>query len=228
MAMTQAQAITEVRSRIDEEDSTTGFVLDSQIRAWINEGVREVARRSLWKRTSGSVSVTAGTQYYTAASAAIQIYRLEFTPTGQTLKYRLEYADINAMDVVWGASQSQGRGIPDAYTLVSANPLSIQLHPIPNTNGALKVYYYAMPTDLVTSTTTDAATALDTPIGWEDLVVEYATGLAQRKARDIQAYQLTMTSFASSLSRLVEMATRYTDEATYIVNANYGADDWGW
>lgn len=224
MAVTQAAAIENVRARIDEE--VASFYTDSQIRVWINDGVKEVARRSLWKRTSASVSVTAGTQFYAASTAAIEIYRVEFSPTGSSLKYRLEYRDLNAMDVVWGTNQSIGTGIPELYTLASANPLSIELSPPPSQSGALKVYYYAMPTDLVTSTTTDAATSLDVPVGWEDLPVEWATALAFRKARDVTSYQLALNHFQATLDRLSGLAVRYTDEPTYFAQ-DYGSYDWG-
>lgn len=225
MPLTQAQAIIETRARIDEEDNTVGFVTDAQIRGWLNEGVREVARRALWKRTSSNVSVTAGTQYYTAPATAIQIYRVEYSATGSSQKYTLEYGDISAMDAVWGDSQAVGRGIPDSYTLVSANPLSIQLYPTPAQNGTIKVYYYSMPADLATSSTADAATNLDTPIGWEDLVVEWATALAHRKGRDLQAYQVSLAQFQSSMQRLIEMAVRYTDEPTHIT-PYYSGEYW--
>lgn len=215
MAITQAKAIEDVRARLDEENASVGFLVDSQIRTWLNEGVKEVARRSLWKRSSSNVPVSAGTQYYTAPAAAIQIYRVEYLPNGTSNSYALEYRDINAMDVVWGAGQNTGRGIVEIYTLVSANPLSIELHPTPSQSGNIKVYYYAMPTDLATSSTADASTSLDVPTGWEDLPVEWATALAFRKARDINSYQLAIGSFGSTIARLTEIATRYTDEPTF-------------
>jgi hypothetical protein len=220
MTITQSAAIEQVRARLAEE--TPGFFTDSQIRAWLNDGVREVARRSLWKRTSSSVSVVAGTQFYTAPSTAIQISRVEYKASTSNAIYPLEYRDINAMDVVWGINQSIGRGTPEYYTLVSANPLSIELCPTPGVGGTLKVYYYAMPTDLTVNANTDAATNLDVPVGWEDLPVEWATGMGFRKSRDVNAYQLAVAVFAQQLDRLTEMATRYTDSPTGIV------PDYGW
>ncbi len=222
MPLTQANAITQVRARIDEEDPASGFVSDAQIRVWLNEGQREVARRSNWKRTDTTISVTAGTQYYVAPSAVIQILRLEFKPTGSTQVYPLEYVEINAMDVVWGTGQTQRTGIPDTYTLVSANPLSIQLFPTPSQNGNLKLYYYSMPTDLATADTSDANDPLDVPTGWEDLVVEYASAEAFRKARDMPSFQMAMAAFDRKLNRLLETSVQSTVAPGYIV------DVWDW
>lgn len=225
MTITQASAIEHVRARLDEEEA--GFYSDSQIRVWLNEGQREVARRALWKRTSSSVSVVAGTQFYTAPTTAIQVYRVEYAPSNSSSIYRLEYRDINAMDTIWGIHQSVGQGIPEYYTLVSANPLSIELCPTPSTAGNLKVYYYDMPADLATTTNSDANTALSVPLGWEDLVVEWATALAFRKARDSAAYQMAMQAFAAGLDRLNAIATRFTDEPTSIVpDYSWGSAAW--
>lgn len=223
MAMTQATALTAVRDRLAEEDYAA-FYSDAQIRAWLNEGVREVARQTLWKRTSSTVAVTAGTRYYTAPAAAIQIYRVEYLPTGSSQIYRLEYADINAMDIVWGTNQAIGRSTPEMYTLVSANPLSIQVSPTPAVGGNLKVYYYAMPTDLATDGTA-ASSNLDVPGGWEDLPVEWATSIGYRKARDLPNYQMAAAQFERTLDRMTELVARYTDEATqWTPHWN----NWGW
>lgn len=215
MTITQARAIEEVRARLAEE--TPGFYTDSQIRSWLNDGVREVARRSFWKRTSDTVVVLAGDQFYTAPTDAIQVYRVEYHPDTSGSIYRLEYRDINAMDIVWGINQSIGQGTPEYYTMVSANPLSIELCPTPSTPGELKVFYYAMPDDLAVTTNSDAAATLDVPVGWEDLPIEWATALGFRKSRDANAYQLAVAAFAQNLGRLTEVATRYTDEPTAIV-----------
>jgi hypothetical protein len=222
MPLPQSLAIEQVRARLAEE--TPGFYADSQIRTWLNDGVREVARRALWKRMDQQVIVTSGTQFYTAPATAIQIYRVEYAPTGTSMIYPLEYRDINAMDIVWGLNQSTGQGTPSYYTLVSANPVSIELCPTPSRAGNLKVYYYAMTTDLATTNSSDANTPLDVPIGWEDLPVSWATGMGFRKSRDVQAYQLEVGAFSEQLNRLTEMATRYTDEPTHI---QPGAD-WAW
>ena len=44
MPVSQALAIEQVRARLAEE--VPGFYTDSQIRVWLNEGQREVARRA--------------------------------------------------------------------------------------------------------------------------------------------------------------------------------------
>lgn len=215
MTLTQAQTVEQVRIRLDE--STDGFWKDNEIRKWINEGVREVARRSEWNRTTGTIAVVAGTQTYLAPTATIRIYRIEWQPTGTSLKYPLEYADINQMDSYWGIQQSISQGLPELFTTNSANPPVIELYPTPGQAGQLNVFYFAMPTDLATDTNTAAATAISVPMGWEDLVVEYATALGFRKAREVQMYGLTMQAFSEKITEFIGMSERYVDMPTNIM-----------
>lgn len=221
MTVTQSAAIEQVRDRLDEPYE--GFWSDANIRRWLNEGVREIARRSEWKRTSSDIACVAGTQFYTLPLATIRVYRAEWVPSGTSLTYRLEYRDINQMDVMWGPNQRITQGIPQFYTMVSANPLSVELAPIPTQTSTLRIFYYIMPTDLATNTTAAEATALDVPMGWEDLPVEYATAMAFRKSRDPQQYAQTMQVFESKLTEFTDMATRFTDEPTMIT-----PDTGGW
>lgn len=221
MTITQSAAIEQVRMRLDEP--YPGQWSDPNLRSWLNEGVREIARRSEWKRGSTDIAATAGTQFYVLPSDVIRVYRAEWVPTGTTLTYRLEYRDINQMDIMWGPNQRITQGIPMFYTMVSANPLSVELAPIPAQNSTLRIFYYKMPTDLATMSTSGASSTLDVPVGWEDLPVEYATAMAFRKARDVQNYQLTMQVFEQKLGEFTDMATRFTDEPTMVV-----PDTGGW
>lgn len=216
MTLTQSAAIEAVRERLNEY--TPGFYSDTEIRRWLNEGVREVARRSEWKRASKdyNVDVSVEDQYVPLDTDVIRVYRVEWMPDGQTAIYRLEYRDINAMDCIWGVYQTWA-GVPGWYTMVNSNPLSIQLSPAPTVDGKLRVFFYKMPTDLATNTTAGASTVLDVPNGWEDLPVEYAVALAFRKARDAANYQLAMATFSDKLGALLEMSVRYTDEPAGIV-----------
>jgi hypothetical protein len=221
MPISQSQAIEAVRFRLDEE--APGLFRDDQIRAWLNEGVREVARRSEWFRATQNASVSVGTQTYVLAGDTIRVYRVEYQPSGTNLKYPLEYRDLNQMDVVWGIMQSVSQGVPMFWSMWAANPPTVYLSPIPSQAGQINVFYYRMPADLATTNTDDSRTSLEIPMGWEDLPVEYATALGFRKSRNPQMYALTMQEFQSKLGEFVEMSTRYTDAPTMIV-----PDSGGW
>lgn len=225
MTMTQTAAVEEVRVRLDEV--APGFFRDSDIRRFINEGVREVARKSEWKRAIQNVSVTGGVQTYVLAADTIEVYRVEYQPANSSLKYPMEYRDLNAMDVVWGNYQSISQGTPTMWSMWSANPPVVYLAPIPSQSGQINVFYYSMPSDLATTSASSAQTALDVPQGWEDLVVEFATGLGFRKSRRAQDYQICMQVFADKLQDFMKVTARYTDAPTMIVpdSASYGMYD---
>lgn len=223
MTMLQYQAVEHIRSRLDEE--SPGFFKDHQIRQWINEAVREIARRAEWKRATQAPSVVAGTQTYALATDTIEVYRVEYQPSSSSIKYPLEYRDLGQMDVVWGIHQSISQGVPEFWSMWSANPPVVYLAPIPSQAGTLNVFYYSMPADLATNTTTSANTAIDVPMGWEDLVVEYAVAIGFRKSRNAQMYALTMGEFRDKLEDFKGVSTRYTDAATMIVPDGGG---WGY
>lgn len=214
MALTQAQAIGKVRSRIDEP--TESFWKDYEIREWLNEGVAEVARRSEWNRASDEIAVTIGTQVYVCPTDLIRAYRIEFQPTSSSMKYPLEYRDFNQMDVIWGLSQSVTQSIPEFWTSWLANPISIHIAPKPALAGQLNLFYYAMPADLNTHDSGDANVALSVPQGWEDLPVEWATALAWRKDRRPQEYGMAKSAFEETISEFIQASARWTDAPTMI------------
>lgn len=215
MSITQSAAVEAVRERLDEP--IPSFYTDTQIRRWLNDAVREIARRAEWKRAykDYAVDVSSEDQVVALDTNVLRVYRVEWRPTAQSAVYRLEYRDINAMDVIWGVYQ-EWSGQPGWYTMINANPLSILISPAATQDGHLRVFYYDMPTDLTTNAVTSASTALTVPTGWEDLAVEFATAMGHRKARDVQSYQMAMEAFTSRLQALIECSVRYSDEAASI------------
>lgn len=213
--MIQSAAIEEIRVRLDE--TSAGFFRDADLRRFLNEGIRDVARKAQWKRASTTVPAVAGTQTYVLGTDIIQVYRVEFTPTGSSQRISLEYRDLNQMDVVWGIN-STSQGMPDYWTMWSANPYTLYLAPVPALAGTITIYYYAMPTDLATNTDTAASSSIDVPLGWEDLPIEYATALGFRKSRRAQDYALAMAAYNEHLQDFLAIVTRGTDSPTMITH----------
>jgi hypothetical protein len=222
MSKTQGTLVKELRSRVNEP-SPNGFLSDEEIRAWVNEGAREVARRTEALRTSTTIAVTAGTQDYTAPVDSVRVHRLEWKPTGSSQRVPLVYRDRQAMDVVWGTHQAITESWwPEWYSMWGVPPtMTITLYPTPTSAGSLYCYYYKLPAAL-SVTGTAATTTLDIPEGWEDLILSYAEARARLKQQRADLYQIAQGQFRDLLSALQETSTRYTDAPGQVT------PDFGW
>ena len=165
---TMATALAAVRTRLDETTATSWT--DAEIRAWINEGVADIARRTESIQKSATINVVAGTQNYTSLPAdLLRLNRVEFISAGaQGQVTHLELRELNALDSTWYGGKQASSGRP-LYCGISGYPpvLQLTLYPIPAENGAtLKVYYDASPAAIATNGTADSS-SLDLPTGWE-------------------------------------------------------------
>ena len=106
---TQATYLTNIRNKLDE--TTSGQWSDAELRAWINEAARDIARRTESLQTYEEINVSADTQEYTVNDGCLRVHRVEWRPTASSNVYPLEYRDFNSMDAVWWASQTTAKGL---------------------------------------------------------------------------------------------------------------------
>jgi len=211
---TQATYQDELRDRLDE--ASAAFWTNKQIQRWLNQAVRDIARKTEWLRSRDSQSVVPGTQEYTTPLDAIRIHRAEYVRTGDNQVYPLEYRDWNAMDNVWWTQQTITSQTPAFWTMWGAVPnLSVALYPIPSTAGTLKLFYYKAPAELAVDDS-DAAVVLEVPEGWEDLVLQFAEYCALRKDSDPR-WQEAKALYDENLADLYTTAIRFTDQAGQMV-----------
>lgn len=210
MPRTLGQLLSDVRNRLDEQSARMWG--SPELRGWILEGARDVARRAEILLQSSTIAVTSGTQQYTGPTDAVRIYRVEWQPTGQSTIYPLEYYDFASMDELWGPNQIITQAYPIAYTMWGFPPsLKIILYPSPSSNGQLNVYYYRLPADLATDGSADN-TNVDVPEGWWDLIPKYCEFVAMRKDGD-QRWQDARALYEAQLDGLIEHSRRWTDQA---------------
>lgn len=216
MAVTLAQALAAVRIRLDEGTATAWT--NVEIRGWINEAVADIARRTETVQKIGTKAVVSGTQEYTSLpSDLLRLNRVEFISSGSDGQItQLEIRELNELDSAWYGSKQVTAGRPQYVGLSGYPPyLRLTLYPIPNeTNATLKLYYYASPVRLATDGSADS-TALEVPLGWEDLVYEYATYLAQRRDGN-PAWQDAKRIYEEHLRDMVDMTRKWHDQAGYI------------
>jgi len=226
--VTQAEAVTKVRERLDETTAATWT--DAQLRGWINEAVRDVARLSETIQSTATITITStditnGVQEWTLDSTTLRVYRVEYKATGQTNVYPLEYGDFNNLDAVWWTRKTISTGTPQMFTLWGYPPqLKIVLYPKPALAGTLTVYYYKVPADLATDGTA-ASTTLSVPNGWEDLVYEYVTYLALRRDRDPR-WQEAKQAYDEKLAAMVDLTARWSDQSGSITPSGSMLPDW--
>lgn len=224
MSITQAEAIAQTRARLDEPQSV--YWTDDDLRMWINDIARDIARRTESLRATYDQAAVVGTSSYTpvwtSTTHPYRIYRIQFTPTGQTTTYPLEYVDYNTADSVWGLFQQQTQGIPAIWTSWGAPPtLNLQVYPSPSVAGTLRVFYYRLPTVLSTSDTSDQNTAVDLVDGWEDVLVDGVTYKAMMRDGD-SMWQSQKQEYEMHLEAMMEATLRFTDAAGRVTTPSGG------
>jgi hypothetical protein len=207
---TQSQLLSDVRSRLDEPSAQ--FYADTELRRWINQGTRDVARRTETLQTTATIPLSVGQQQYTAPADTLRIYRVEYHDAGSQVRV-LDYRDYNNADSVWWTTQLTAQSTPQMWTAWGFPPnLRIVLYPIPaNPGTSIKVFYYQSPADLAVDGT-DANTTVPIPTGRDELVCDFAEYMALRKARDPR-WQEAKAIYDEKVQSMIDQTRRWTDQA---------------
>lgn len=224
MAKTQGELLADLRNRLDEV--TPRQWTDAMLRGWLNDGARDIARKSETLQDREDLPVVKGTREYTLPSDVIRIHRVEYRATGDGLAYPLEYRDFNSMDGVWHTQQDVSESTPMFFTMWGYPPtLKIVLYPTPALAGAIKVFYYKVPANLATDGSAENTT-LDIPEGWEDLVLDFAEYRALRRDADPR-WREAKELFDENLGAMFETTRRWSDQAGVMVSeSGFGLPAW--
>lgn len=209
MSVTLANVRGRVRSAIEE--STSRFWTDAEINAWVNDALRDVARRSETIQSfNTSTVVVAGTNKYSLPTNMVRVHRMEFVPAGQSQIYPLEPSNYQLMDAMWGVNQSSA-GIPRYFVMWGMPPsLSVQLYPVPSVGGVLNIFYYRLPAVVAAD-----ADTLEIPEGWDDAVVDYCEAMAKRKDHD-QTWVEAMQMYETKVTTLISITRQWHDQTNSI------------
>jgi hypothetical protein len=250
MPATLIDAIFRVRAALDEPaypslpNSTPNpvdspqprFFTDTELTAWIWQGLRDVARRAeILHTVDQTIAIpaydpsTPSTARYDLLNDTVRINRVEFVPSLQTNQiYRVEPSTQNEMDQIWGTYQQNSSSYPRWYVLLGypggsgRNLFQLQLYPVPSQPGTLNVYYYREPTPLTdpVANPSQYSTTLDIVEGWDDTAVEYAIIKGLQKQRNPE-WQARKQEYELSLAQMVDVTRRYHDQQSYI---SYGTN----
>lgn len=222
---TQGQLLTMIRDRLDE--ATAIQWTDAQLRQWINEGARDLARRTETLLDVDLITIVAGTREYTVPADVLKINRAEYYVTVTDSIYPLEFRQFNAMDAIWHTQQAITDGTPCYFTLWGFSPNNkVILFPTPSIAGTLKLFVYRLPAELATVDASAAATAIEVPRGWEDLVVDYAEYSALRRDRDPR-WAEAKTLYEERIADFWELSRIGSDQGGVITpETNLGLPAW--
>jgi hypothetical protein len=212
---TQADLIAEIRELVDDPTAyPIGRYTDVEIRRWINNGARDVARQTQCLRDFTQVNAVADQRKYVLSGSLniIGVHKIEYVVDSQT--YPLTYMDPYNADRSRGIYRERSGFWPSYWTSWDTPPsLTIEIFPATTTStGTLDIYFYRHPADLATASTADQAQPIDLPSGWEEAPVLFAAARAMMKDRNMQGYETFMAEYAMKVRELEHVATRYTDQ----------------
>lgn len=222
---TQGQILATVRTRLDEPVPTRWT--DAELRTYINEGVKDVARRSETIQKQVTLPADQGERKYRLPDDVLRVHKLEFQRDGDTRIHPIEYADLHNMDAMWYTQQAVTTRTPTHFTMWGYPPvLDLVCYPTPDTDGTWIIHYYALPADLSTANGLDSGTQLQVPGGWEDLVIEYAIYMALRKDANPR-WQEAKSAYEEHMDDMVTRTQRWTDQGGVISpNTGHALPDW--
>lgn len=204
MTTTVAAAVTAIRYRLNEP--TAAQWTDVQLRTWLNEGIRDIARRTRLYTGQSTQSVTANTGEYTLASTILALEHVMWAATADsTRKVPLEARAFSGVQRYINETGAD----PAYYTTYGRPPaLKIQLWPTPTRAGTL--YYYG-PTLPAAVDVAGGTGDIDVIEGWLEVAYDYCEYMAQRKDRDDARWKDTFQLYEAKVNDMIQVAA--TDDS---------------
>lgn len=223
---TFSASLTDTRNQLDESNADSRYWGDPELLQYINDGVRDIARRTEGILTfNATLNAIPGQAKYNLPPDVIRVHRCEYVPTNSTLTYPINASTYDELDQIWGINQLVQNSFPSNYCCWGTpGNMTIQFYPVPAATGTINLFYYAMPVDLKTDGT-DANTFLNVPTGWEDLLVKYACARALLKMRD-QNWQVFQQLYESDLQYMLDVTRQAHDNGRYVQTQTGSVPQW--
>jgi hypothetical protein len=213
---TFGQELTDLRAQLDEQNTFAQYWKDSELLQYINDGVRDLARRGeVILSFNTTLDAIVGQAKYNLPPDVIRVHRCEFIPSNSTQVYPVMGSTYDELDQIWGINPTTQSSYPSVYACWGTpGQMTIQFYPVPAQTGSLNLYYYAMPVDLPTDGTASTQ-VLNVPTGWEDVLIKYAMSRALLKMRDSN-WEVWARLYEEDLSHLIEVTRQAHDNGRYI------------
>jgi hypothetical protein len=176
--VTVNELIEEVRDVLDEP--TAAQWTDAQLRRWLSEGNRDIARVTHHYKTTDEFPTIADVSEYTMAEDIITIEHAYYSDGSQD--FPLQPKHFEQMDGIWGARMGWSGAWPAYFTTWGNQPtLIMKLFPVPTTNGdVIKLFVSVIPEPL----SADGDEDVEVPPAWYDILADYCMYKAMLRDRD--------------------------------------------
>lgn len=220
---TQGTFLTAIRERLDE--TTANQFSDVFLRRLVNEGAKDIARKTESLEDTDTIAATISpvTSQYSIATDVIRVHNVEFHTTGDsTIKRMLEFVDIRNMEAFGWSNRGLTANYPQYYTVWGATrALTLNVFPAPSVAGTFTLYVYKLPAELATADNSAAATNVDIPQGWDDILLDYMEFRALRQDRDPR-WAEAKAIYDENLSTMFDNTRRWVDQAGLITPNGMG------
>ena len=234
-----------VRIRADLEEPSAIQWTDADIYGWISEAARDISVAARNLRSEWTLAFSAGVATGSADSTVIQIDDAWFKFTAGDQRYPLQILNHRDMHSRWGMHRDTRQGIPKFLTAsktatagalaVAAVAMELRLYPIPQLAGTL--YYQGVRFATIPTVGTAVITShqVECELGWEYLIVTFATAMALLRGQDLQKGSMMLARYQDGLRLLASFAdsAHLQNGREYVPNyfgmGDYGySDDWSW
>lgn len=203
MATTVAAAVLAVRERLDEAIGSQW--LDLQLRRWLNEGIRDIARRTRLYTDQSTQAVLASVGEYTLSATILALEHVLWKATADTRKIPLEARAFSGVQKYINEVGSD----PSFYSTYGHPPvLKIQLWPTPTRVGTLYIYGPVLPAAMDVANGTGNIDVIE---AWLEPALDYCEYMAQRKDKDSASWKDTFQIYEAKVQAMIEQSS--TDDA---------------
>lgn len=196
MAHTVASAVAALRVRLDE--ATAAQWQDADLRQWLDEGIRDIARTTRLHTDQISFAVSANVGEYTLSDRVLAIEFAMWKATADTRKIPLE---PRAFVGVQKYINETGSDVTYFSTYGHSPLLKMQLWPTPTRVGTIYIYGPMIPTALDVSGGTGN---VDVAEPWYEAALDYAQYLAERKDKQNTQWKDTFGLYQAKVQTMIE------------------------
>lgn len=204
MTITLGTARAQLRVRLDE--LTAQAWQDSELNQFINDSVRDIARRTMTLQGVATAAMLANTNQVLAPTDTIRVFQVLAYPTSIASgnePVQLQYADHRQAINGYGMT---GTGTPRVFSTWGYPPLLyINIFPKLDSAYELQIHYYKLPADR----STDGQT-LDIVDGWVDLMLDGAEYMALRRDRD-DRWKEAKALYEQKVEEAIEQTSRWVE-----------------
>lgn len=177
---TIAELVSEVRDLLDEPSAAQWT--DPQLRKWLNEANRDLARFTRHYKSNDTVPTVSGQAEYTMDANIIAVEQAWYDDGSRQLP--LAGRHYENMDQVWGDRQGYTGAFPAYYATWGYSPnLKLRLYPVPSSSlHNIKLLTVIYPTAM--PLTGSGSTTVDVPGAWYDALADYCAFRALQRDRE--------------------------------------------